>query len=287
MLAALAGPSRAQALELRNSAGIEISVDAADTDPALLVTVPDGLRTAPSGKILFPEHLTVRAHGHADAQHLYLYRPGRHGNPPHWSEHGNSLEYESEFNGIHFLARASLAADGIVFRYEFANRSSVDYDMITAITDPRFHAIFYDPRLERTYVHHKDGFALLASETPARLTMPLANWFPLRYLASFAAPIPTERAQHRADGLTYYYNSRAVDLPMLSTLSSDRAWVEASFSRNSANVWSNPELTCQHADPERALAHGARAAYEVKILIFRGSLGEALSKVRARREALQ
>jgi hypothetical protein len=266
---------------------VRISVDAAGADPALLVTVPDRPQTTPSAKILFPEHLTVRARGHVDAQHLYLYRPGRHPNPPHWIKRGNSLEYQTDFNRIHLLARASLAEDGIVFHYEFVNHSPVDYDMITAITDPRFHAVFYDPRLERTYIHRSGGFSLLASETPARLTLPLTNWFPLRYLASYTAPIPTARVQHRADGITYYYNSQPIDQPMLATLSPDGAWVEATFSRNSGNVWTNPELTCQHADPERPLPHAARTAYEVKILIFRGSLDDALRKALAQRESLQ
>ena len=69
--------------------------------------------------------------------------------------------------------------DGIIFRYEFENHSAIDYDMITAVTDPRFHTIFYDPRLERTYVHHKEGFDLLASETPARVMMPLKQCYTL------------------------------------------------------------------------------------------------------------
>jgi hypothetical protein len=56
--------------------------------------------------------------------------------------------------------------------------------MIYAVTDPRLTSIFQDVRLERTYVHHTDGFDLLASETPDRLKMPLDQWLPCRYLAS-------------------------------------------------------------------------------------------------------
>ena len=89
--------------------------------------------------------------------------------------------------------------------------------MVTAFTDPRFHRIFYDPRLERTYVHHRDGFNLLASETPARLTMTLKDWIPVRYLASYSVPVPIKRVQHRDDGTTYYYKSRPVDVPMVAT----------------------------------------------------------------------
>jgi hypothetical protein len=245
----------AQLLAVRNSAGVSMAVDEEDSNPALRVAVPDGLRD--------------------DA--------------PQWKKVGNALEYASDFGQIHFVARATLRNDGIVFRYEFVNRSAMDYDMVTAITDPRFHTAFYDPRLERTYVHHKGGFDLLPSETPARLSLPLKDWFPVRYLASYAAPVPAERVQHRDDGITYYYyyKSRVVDVPMVATLSADQTWVAASFARDPGDVWSNPELTCQHVDPEALLPHDAHAMYEVKILIFKGSLEDALRKVLAQRETLK
>lgn len=287
ILGALVSSAQAQTLEVRNLSSVRIAIDADDRNPALSVVVPDGPASERSSKILFPEHVTVRAHDQSEQKHLYIFRPGRQGDSPQWTKVGNTLEYTSDFGEIHFVARASLVDDGIVFRYEFDNHSAIDYDMVTAITDPRFRTIFYDPRLERTYVHHQDGFDLLASEMPARLTMSMKDWFPVRYLASYTVPVPTERVQHRDDGITYRYKSRPVDVPMVATLSADRTWVAASFARDPGNVWSNPELTCQHVDPERRLPHGARAVYEVKILIFKGSLEDALRKVLAQREALK
>lgn len=47
------------------------------------------------------------------------------------------------------------------------------------------------------------------------------------------------------------------------------------------------ELTCQHVDPERPLAHDAHAVFEVKILIFKGFLEDALRKVLAQRQVLK
>jgi len=160
------------------------------------------------------------------------------------------------------------------------------YDLIWAPIDPRLTSVFHDVRLERTYVHHAGGFDLLASETPSRLTMPLDQWLPARYLASFTWPIPSRRVDHR-DGITYYNKSRAVDEPLIATLSMDGKWVVASFTRSVGNVWSNPELTCQHVDPETALAPGQQAILEVKILIFRGSLDQVLHKVIAQRSSLK
>jgi hypothetical protein len=282
----LAVSAQPRILELRNSSDLRLSVNTDDRNPALSILVPDEPEGERSSKILFPEHVTVRAHGQNEQKHLYIFRPGPQGYSPRWRKVGNALEYARDFGEIQFIARATLMDDGVVFRYDFANRSAIDFAMVTAITDPRFRTIFYDPRLERTYVHHRDGFDLLASETPTRLTMPLKSWFPVRYLAYYTAPLPAERVQHRDDGITYYYKSRSVDVPMIATLSVDRTWVAASFARNPGNVWSNPELTCQHVDPEVPLPHDARAVYEVKILIFKGSLADALRKVLAQREAL-
>ena len=161
---------------------------------------------------------------------------------------------------------------------------AVAYDMIYAPTDPRLTSIFHDVRLERTYVHHADGFDLLASETPRRLTIPLDQWLPARYLVSFTWPVPAQRIERRDDGIPYYNKSRAVDMPFIATVSTDKAWVIASFARTAGNVWSNPELTCQHVDPQTSLSPGQRATIELKLLVIRGSLDDALERAIRQRE---
>jgi len=83
----------------------------------------------------------------------------------------------------------------------------------------------------------QDGFDLLASETPSRLTMPIKQWLPSRYLASFTWPVPQQRIEVR-DGITHYNKSRAVDEPLIATLPTDGKWVVASFARTTGNVWS-------------------------------------------------
>ena len=273
---------------VQNASGVRLMVANDNTCPTLriiLASRPDNDRTI---EVLFPEHVTVRKQGEKEAKHLYLFQPGVHGNRPGWRLVGQSLEYEKDFEGgLHMLARATLEDDGVRFRYKFVNQSKAAYEMIYAPTDPRLTSIFHDVRLERTYVHHKDGFDLLASETPSRLTMPRDRWLPARYLASFTWPISPKRVERRDDGITYYNKSRAVDEPLVATLSTDGKWVVASFTRTTGNVWSNPELTCQHVDPQVSLAPGASAVMETKILVFPGSLDDVLHKVNAQRQTLQ
>src|SRR5712692_1239496 len=273
---------------IQNAAGLGLLVAEENAQPTLRIVLPDHPQSDRAIEVIFPEHVTARRQGSASAEHLYLFRPGPQGERPAWRQVGQSLQYEKELPGrVHFLAKATLENDGVRFHYEFTNRSDAAYEMIYAVTDPRLTSIFHDVRLQRTYVHRKDGFDLLAEETPGRLTMPLDQWLPSRYLASFTWPVPPERVEHRGDGITYYIASRAVDEPFIATLSTDRQWVVASFARETGNVWSNPELTCQHVDPETSLPPGQDATLEIKILILRGSLDDALQRVIQQRSSLK
>jgi len=254
----------------------------------LRIVLPGHASSDRAIEVLFPEHVSAARHGSTASEHLYLFLPGAQGERPAWRRVGQSLEYERDLLGtVHLLARATLEDDGVRFHYEFSNRSAVAYDMIYAVTDPRLTSIFHDTRLERTYVHHRNGFDLLASETPSRLTMPLTQCLPARYLASFTWPVPEQRVQRPGDGITYYYKSHAVDEPFIATLSTDSAWVVASSTRETGNVWSNPELTCQHVDPQTSLAPGQHAILELKILVLRGSLDDAMQKVMQQRRSLR
>ena len=53
------------------------------------------------------------------------------------------------------------------------------------------------------------------------------------------------------------------------------------------NVWSNPELTCQHVDGTSPLTPGQTATQEVKLLVIRGSLDDALLRAIQQRASLR
>lgn len=281
-------PTGQASLSVQNSAGLRLVVAADHDQPALRIILPGHSTPDTAIEVLFPEHVTALQHGHGAAEQLYVFRPGRQGDRPLWRRVGRSLEYRRDLSvGLQLLARATLEEDGVRFHYEFVNRSTEAYDMIYAVTDPRLTSVFHDKRLERTFVHHADGFDLLASETPGRLTLPLDQWLPARYLASFRWLIPDHRVEQRDDGITYYNKSRPVDEPFIATRSTDGTWVAASFTREVGNVWSNPELTCQHVDPQTSLGPGERATVEMKMLILRGSLDDALQRARAQRSLMK
>jgi hypothetical protein len=279
---------RARQLEVSTASGFRLLVADENADPELRVILPGRPSSDTAIRVLFPEHVTAVKHGDGAAEHVYVFQAGRRGQRPEWHASGRTLAYERDLGrGVHLHARATLDDDGVRVRYEFTNHTSDAFDMITAVTDPRLTSIFLDQRLERTFVHHADGFDLLASETPDRLTRPLGEWLPVRYLASYRWPVPDRRVERRDDGITYIYKSRPVDEPFIATRSTDGAWVVASVARDPGNVWSNPELTCQHVDPQVALGARQQVAMEVKILVLRSSLENALKVAREQRASLR
>jgi len=276
-------------LSVTNTVGLTMSVAEEDANPALWLSIPGEPNGQNAVLILFPEHVTVRKHGSNEAEHIYLWRAGNAGTPPNWMLTGNGLKYEMEFErDIHFIARALLENDGVVLHYEFINASDTDYDSVQAITDPRMLSpMLHDVRLERTYVHGANGFRLLASDMPERLTMPLDRWLPNRYRVSYSWPVDQNRVEKQADGIVFFNAAQRTDEPVLATLSTDHHWIMATFSRNPGNLWTNPDLTCQHADPEIAVAHSHTGVVEEKVLLFAGTLDDVLTKVHQQRPSLK
>ena len=280
LIGAIAGGRsiRAQTPLIANPGGLQLLALATASEPTVRIVIPGQPTSDRSIEVRVPEHVTAVRHGTTTAEQLFLPGAGATGSAVSWRASGRALEYERALPGsIHFVARAILENDGVRFQYELTNGSPAAYDMITAVTDPRLTGIFHDARLERTYVHHTAGLDLLASEVPTRLTLPMDRWLPARVLASFTWPVAPQRVEKRADGITYYNKARPVDVPLLLTRSSDGAWIVASFAKAPGNVWSNPELTCQHVDPQAPLAPQQRLVLEVKMIVMRGSLDDAFA----------
>jgi hypothetical protein len=286
---AYSAPQAAQSLSVSTASGLTIRVANEHADPSLWLSVSEEASGQDAVLVILPEHVTVRRRGTNEAEHLYLWQPGQSGSRPHWTQVGNALQYEAEFApGIHFLSQVSLVSDGVLYHYEFVNRSDVDFDSVQAVTDPRMISpLFHDVRLERTYVHGPQGFVLLASDIPERRTMPLDQWLPNRYRVSYSWPAEKTRVQKQADGIAFLNASQRADEPVIATVSTDRRWIMATFSRNPGNLWTNPELTCQHADPEIALPRHSQGAMEEKTLLFRGTLQDVADKVRQQGPSLK
>jgi hypothetical protein len=275
-------------LIVQAKSGLRVTVDEQNDLPALRLRLPDETDADPGIFVLLPEHVTARERGQTDHRQLYRFRPGRNTRPT-WRRNGPTIEYEMDLRpGLRMRVQTTLEEDGVRHRYEFVNDSKLDYEMIQAVTDPRMVSPYFrDVRLERTYVHHDSGFELIAAESPNRMNLPLNEWLPNRHRVPYTWTIDTDRIGKQPDGIIWYNKSKKVDEPFIATRSTDGEWTVATFSFDPGNVWVNPELTCQHADPQLSLAAGETRRYKLKTLVMRGTLEDALAKVRTQRPSLE
>jgi hypothetical protein len=255
---------------------------------SLLVLLPGQGEADAEIEIEFPEHVWGRR---ADSREIERLHHGALGTAPadapplSWRREGDAFVCELPLHGgLELTASARLEPDGVRLRYDFVNPTATAFDEVQAVTCVKLRGGFADQRLERAWVHHADGFELLAAETPERLTLPLARWLPCRYLVPFRWPVSSHRVERDGEVMRYH-KSRAVDEPFIATPSRDASWIVATCTRETGNVWTNPERSCQHADPSGALAAGGALRLELKVFATRASRERILDAVRRERGA--
>jgi hypothetical protein len=248
--------------------------------PLIKLLIPGQPESERGIEIEFPEHITGMNEGTGEVEHLYM---NTRANDPYgysWQISPEEVSYYMRLpNEITMIATARLESDGLRMTYEFDNPSSITYNNLQAVTCVKLYSDFEDTRLERTYVHLGEGYELLALETPERLTLPIEQWLPCRYLVSYEWPVPPNRKERGADGILRYNKSRSTNRPFLVTLSKDRKWVAATYTKETGNLWTNPERTCQHADPGLELKTGSQGILELKAYVYKGNMEEMLFKI--------
>lgn len=253
-----------------------------DDYPLLKLLLPGQPISDRGIEIEFPEHVTGLNKANNKSEHLYLTTRGNANKRtlPVWRKEGNKLIYKTKLDDkVTMIATAALSLDGISYTYNFINHSKISYEKFQAVTCVKLYSVFSDTRLQRTYVHHADGFDLLASETPERLTMSLQKWLPCRYLVSYSWPVYPKRLEKDEDGITRYHKSRKVDRPFIATLSHTKNWIAATYTKQTGNLWTNPERSCQHLDPSVSLNAGERKSVFLKTFVIRGDLQQLLQIV--------
>jgi len=268
--------------------GVQLMVSKSEV-PQIKILLPEQPLTDRGIEIEFPEHTFGRLRENKEVLRFFLMgspRPEWQAQPQ-WKKEGNALTYYMAFkSGVTLSATATMEPDGIRLTYLAKNNTDLDFEEFQAPTCVKLYSEFYDLFLERTYVHHAEGFDLLASETPERLSMTKEQWLPCRYLVPFTLPVvPVERrVEQKEDGITWRHKLRKVDAPFIATISHDGRWVAATHTFQAPNVWTNPERTCHHADPDTPLPSRGTAQLSLKVYLCKGSLQGVWAKItRARR----
>jgi len=250
--------------------------------PLIKILLPGQSLSERGIEVEFPEHVTGLNENSKDVEHLYLVTRGT-GNErtsPVWKVEGNTLRYETNLsNQVKMIAKVRLEFNRVEYTYEFINHSNISYTNFQAVTCVKLYSAFSDTLLQRTYVHHTNGFDLLASETPQRLHMPMNKWLPCRYMVSYNWPVPSKLIVKDEDSITRYNKSRKADKPFIATISHDKKWIAATYTSETGNLWTNPERSCHHADPSVYLKPGDTKSLELKTFIFQGNLSTLLEYI--------
>jgi hypothetical protein len=272
--------------------GVRVMVSSQPELPQIKILLPEQPETERGIEIEFPEHAFGRLRDTKEVRRFFLM--GSHRAEwqaqPQWIKEGNSLRYNMAFkSGVTLSATAAVEPDGVRLTYLAKNHTDLDFEEFQAPTCVKLYSEFYDLFLERTYVHHAEGFDLLASETPERLNMTKEQWLPCRYLVPFTLPaVPAERrVEQKEDGITWRHKLRRVDAPFIATVSHDGSWIAATHTFQTPNVWSNPERTCHHTDPGAPLPSRGKAQLSLKVYLWKGSLQDIWAKITRARDSKQ
>jgi len=57
------------------------------------------------------------------------------------------------------------------------------------------------------------------------------------------------------------------------------AWIAATYTKETGNLWTNPERTCHHADPAVTIYAGQTKSIALKTFIVKGDLEQILKMV--------
>jgi len=247
--------------------------------PLLKILLPGQSSFERGIEVEFPEHVTGLNENNKNFEHLYLVSRGNLNKRtlPSWKIDGNTLMYETDLDDkVKMIAKAQLESNGVRYSYKFINHSNISYQNFQPVTCVKLYSAFSDTLLQRTYVHHPGGFDLLASETPERLTMPLQKWLPCRYLVSYSWPINAKIIEKDEDSITRYNKSRKADKPFIATLSHNNKWIAATYTSETGNLWTNPERSCQHADPAISLNPNETKTLRLTTFLYQGTLDQLL-----------
>ena len=134
--------------------------------PYLQLVLPDDSGAI---EIELPEHFGARSTTSSREKTLFANHLEEFSKPT-WSKTPNSLLMEMALpDNVGMECRITAQHTGLTFRYTIANNSDVAFDYLQPVTCVKLQRGLHDLFLERTYVHHADGFELLHGRCRHRL----------------------------------------------------------------------------------------------------------------------
>jgi hypothetical protein len=245
----------------------------AEQFPVLLIHVGAGGREPQPIRVRFPEIIQARVPG--KDQPLKLYQDNRSpewpvvldcqpiDRPVTWKGSGASLGYEMRFdNGMLLQARARIERGSVTLGYSLENRTDLHlldlciWNCIQLLP----HDELNDPLMERTFVQVDDTFKSMRALVPDFEPYAPAKAAQQRFLAflpttprpfednPFIAPHPGHPDDPEL-AISFWQVAPPIDATIIATTSRDKTWTLVTRASGAPGVWTNPGISCHHADP--------------------------------------
>jgi hypothetical protein len=223
-------------------------------------------------RVRFPEGIDANRSG--DGKHLKFYQDLRSPAwpaeletepvklPVEWTGDEQDTRYVMEFdNGMLLRARARAEDRRVVLSYELQNGTDVDLANVTIWSCVQ---LMHSPPLadflmERTGVLVEEEFRLFRDLVPG-FTPYSREQAQYQRFAGYppgrvsGGPNPEVKPHpgfpdDRGKDNYFWYAPQPIEAEAIATLSRDGTWAVATVGKGANSVWTNPGISCQHADP--------------------------------------
>jgi hypothetical protein len=300
---ALAGNGRGDAMKLRLEGG-----ETAQGFPSLKIHLTREGEDAGFLRVRFPEGIDASRAG--DGKHLKFYQDLRSsawpakleaeplGLPVEWTGDEQDTGYVMKLdNGMVLRARARVEDSQVALSYELANLTDVDlaslisWSCVQLMQSPPL----ADFLMERTGVLVEGEFRLFRDLIPGFTPYSREQAQYQRFAGYPTGRIPSapnpEAKPHpgfpddRSKDNHFWYARQPIEAEAIATLAQDGMWAVATAGRGVHSVWTNPGISCQHADPAGIpCSPGATISVTNSIHVVEGGVSEVTDFLRGLRQ---
>ncbi len=209
------------------------------------------------------------------------------GLPVKWQGDDKSLSYELKFdNGMVLNSSARVEGTKVIMSHKLTNGTDMDLKDVKMwnCVQNVFLENINDPKMERTSTITAGEYELFKNMIPAskeytdKVKPELQRFLGFKDLNSRSFKecphvIPHPGFPDDPDQRIYFWESdKAIDVPIIATMSKDGQWGVATMSSQAPGVWSNPGISCQHADRAYPLCKAGETIDIVnQVVVFEGS----------------
>jgi len=282
--------------------GVDINLEGSgpgERFPRLKIHFTCAGREEETVSIRFPEG--IAAVDAASGKHLSFYSDTRSPDwpstlecepvnlPVDWQGDGKQLSYTMCLdNGMILESSARVEGSRVILTHALNNATSLDLRYIKIVTCVQLQLTpsFADLLMERTAVPVDGTFRLFREIAPEFKQYPRADavrqrflafrhksgrWFPEAHRTMPHPGHPDDPNQ----AITFWQAAPLIDSADIATVSSNGDWRIATGSDEADTVWTNPGISCQHADATVASCRAGEAARVTATVSFlRGGFGE-------------